>query len=123
MITLKTLPAATLMEVFQQCSDHLFQQGAKSEITDTEGRSTCVYKNGSMSCAAGCFISDEEYDPAMETRSWEGISNGRGFGVPDDHCDLISSLQTIHDEYEVERWPEKLAELKAKLIQRPEDYV
>ena len=119
MITLKTLPAATLMEVFQQCSDHLFQQGAKSTTED----GTCVYKNGSMSCAAGCFISDEEYDPAMETRSWEGISNVGRFGIPDDHCDLISSLQTIHDEYEVEFWPEKLAELKFKLIQNPEDYV
>jgi hypothetical protein len=123
MITLKTLPAATLMEVFQQGSDHLFQQGGKSEYVDSEGTSNCLYRHGSMSCSGGCFISDEEYDPDMESRTWKALSEGSSFLVPDDHCILIGDLQHIHDNYDVERWPEKLAELKANIIKHPEDYV
>jgi hypothetical protein len=118
MITLKTLPAATLMEVFQQCSDHLLQQGAKSIKDD----GSCQYKNGSMSCAAGCFISDEEYDPAMESIAWDGLVEKSRFKAPENHRILISDMQHIHDDHPVEEWPERLAELKADIIQHPENF-
>jgi hypothetical protein len=122
MITLKTLPAATSMEVFQQSSDHMLKQRARSEYVDSEGETHCMYRHGSMACPGGCFISDEEYDPDMETLSWATLAFRRGFAVPKDHYHLITAMQVIHDEAEVKDWPAVLAELKADLIQHPERF-
>jgi hypothetical protein len=110
MITLKTLPQATAKQVFDQVSEHLLSQGVKSIDKEND---RCLYRFNDLSCAAGCLISDKEYDPSMEGNGWRGLMD-KGF-VPVEHCDLISSLQYIHDDSEIEEWPKKLAELKTEL--------
>jgi hypothetical protein len=110
MITLKTLPQATALEVFNQVEEHLLSQGVKSIEKDNDA---CKYRHNDLSCAAGCLISDEEYYPAIEGNPWDDlVKNGI---VPREHCDLIEELQWIHDESEVEEWPQELAKLKKKM--------
>lgn len=117
MITLATLKDATAQQVFDQVKNHLLKQNAISV-----GPEGCAYRSGwegqKMMCAAGCLISDEEYDErgsfimdGSNNTSWEyHVKKGR---VPKEHFELIKSLQVIHDNYDVEEWPAQLKELAA----------
>lgn len=110
MITLKTLPQATTLEVFNQVEEHLLSQNTKSIDIDTN---VCRYRYIDLSCAAGCLMSDEEYCPEMESKNWETLVK-KGM-VPKEHCDLIEQLQYIHDEFKVHEWPRELANLKKEM--------
>jgi hypothetical protein len=111
MITLKTLAEATRQEVFDQAAAHLLRQNAKSRFGDV---GACAYRgdNGLM-CAAGCFISDDEYREEMDNygdgADW-GINLNKGL-VPDAHCGLISELQDVHDSHEVHNWENALIKM------------
>ena len=95
-ITLKTLPEATNQQVFDQVATHLLTQGIQSKYGGN-----CVYRTpAGLKCAAGCLIGDDEYVPAMDNSvdtSWDGMISLEL--VPDDHYELIASLQKIHDHY------------------------
>lgn len=106
MITLKTLPHATAQEVFDQVAQHLLTQNQKS-LAD-ESPALCRYRNGSgLSCAAGCLIADDEYQPAtMEKSEWFTLAY-KGI-VPSHHEGLISELQAVHDSILVEDWLQEL---------------
>jgi hypothetical protein len=106
MITLKTLPNATAQEVFEQSAKHLLSQNAKSISIDSKN---CMYKQGSLACAAGCFIADDEYSPAMEEMGWSYLALlGK---VPSAHMDLIQDLQMVHDELDIAKWKQDLIHL------------
>ena len=111
MITLKTLPDTTAQEVFDQAAEHLLRQNAKSvefEVEKNAGcTARCMYRgiNGKK-CVAGCFISDEEYNPNWEACAWEDLVNADS--VPSNHEELISRLQYLHDSKQVDRWKEEL---------------
>ncbi len=107
MITLKTLPQATAQQVYDQAKEHLLKQNAKS-MTDGSGTlEGCLYRgpNG-LKCAAGCLIADEEYKIDMEGRSWSSLVQD-GY-VPDYLKNLISELQTMHDQNMPSLWPTEL---------------
>ncbi len=98
-ITLATLHLATEQEVFDQVCSHLLTQNKKSQLS----ASTCAYKNEEgLKCAAGCLISNEEYDKTMEGHSWSSLVRAKL--VPKCHEVLISRLQLIHDNVQVEYW-------------------
>ena len=106
MITLKTLETATAEEVFTQVRDHLLKQGEKSY-----GSGGCLYRSNGLRCAAGCLIADDEYQPKeMEGEDWEGLVV-KGL-APMAHCELISRLQWIHDNYAPHRWERLLREVE-----------
>lgn len=105
MITLKTLPTATAQEVFNQSAGHLLSQMKRS----AEYGLGCRYRAGSLKCAAGVFISDEEYTSEMEGALW-GTLRFRGL-VPEEHSSLILMLQAIHDSCSPNVWSQKLQEL------------
>lgn len=108
MITLKTLPQATAQEVFDQAANHLLTQNEKS----MHGPG-CEYKNlKGLKCAAGCFISDKEYNYGVENNSWEELVADKL--VPEEHSKLIQGLQYIHDDYLVEEWEEELKSLASR---------
>lgn len=105
MITLATLPQATAQQVFDQVARHMLTQNARS----TNG-TACKYREGSLKCAAGCLIGDEEYSTTLENQSWS-ILQERG-KVPNEHADLIRELQRIHDvRDDVFNWPFYLRQL------------
>lgn len=103
MITLKTLPAATAQEVYDQIKTHLLTQKVKAYDS---WRVLCFYHLGDLKCAAGCLIADEEYRKDMEHNSWTALVKS-GL-APDTHKSLIRVLQSVHDEYDFEKWHEKL---------------
>lgn len=101
MITLATLKDATEQEVFDQAVNHLLTQNEKSMSDVIEY--SCAYRglNG-LKCAAGCFISDEEYNSSFELNTWSQlVGTGR---VPKNHCDLIGRIQDIHDTFSADNW-------------------
>ena len=110
MITLKTLPIANKQQIFDQVANHMLTQMKKSVIIDENDNIKCFYKNPEgLSCAAGCLIADDEYDPLFEYQSW-GLLVSRGW-VPRRNNELIEFLQNIHDYYEPEAWEDLLREL------------
>jgi hypothetical protein len=99
MITLATLGSATEQEVFDQVATHLLTQ--KQKCLSNEGGG-CSYRNNGLKCAAGCLIGDDEYYTGMERRRWNRlVENGV---VPGDHVDLITKLQSIHDNNDPSEW-------------------
>jgi hypothetical protein len=93
-ITLKNLHEATAQEVFDQVKNHLITQGEQS----VNSGGLCVYRNvNGLSCAAGCLISEEEYNPDFEMNLWGDLINMRL--VPSAHSNLIGELQKIHDQW------------------------
>lgn len=107
MITLATLETATTQEVFDQAVRHLLTQMAKSQ---SGSLGYCVYRNSEgLKCAAGCFISDSEYNTDFERQDWNRLVDTSQ--VPDFHQFLIADLQKIHDECLPEQWFFELKEL------------
>ena len=96
-----TLPK-TLQEIFDIVAEHLMQQGRRSDKD-----STCRYRGpDGLKCAAGILISDEEYHPDMEERSWSTLSFA---GIaPREFRREIESLQIIHDTHHPGNWKEEL---------------
>lgn len=105
MITLATLKDATAQEVFDQVATHMLKQMKRSGPADTGG---CWYRHGDLKCAAGCLISDDEYVHDMDEgdSSWSDLV-AKGF-APEKHSDIISYLQSIHDEAHPDHWHQEL---------------
>lgn len=110
-ITLATLPQATAQEVFDQVATHLLTQNQKS--LTTKG---CAYRGeNNLMCAAGCLISDEEYNHEMDNPG-DKLENGTSWSelvdveyAPPNHRILIGTLQTCHDLMEPHQWEDELA--------------
>lgn len=98
------LQQATAQEVFDKAAEHLLKQNCKSE--NEWGK--CVYRgpNG-LKCAAGPFIPDWLYSPAMEGRGWVSLTNTCP-QLESEHDKLISILQSIHDHTDPAAWSDEL---------------
>ncbi len=95
----------TAQEVFNIVYKHLLKQNKQSLDGDQ-----CLYRHGDLKCAAGALIPDEAYD----NERFEGFGWGslvRKELVPNDHCQLIADLQSIHDDVDVVDWKHTLEEL------------
>lgn len=111
MITLETLAKASNQEIFDQVADHLLIQNAKSEVSDA--CHSCLYRFGTLKCAAGAIIADDEYTDDMEGKIIGSIildtCNTKGWPTPQGtQLDLLRALQLVHDVAEVKDWPEAL---------------
>lgn len=94
--------------IFDKVATHLFTQGVQSKnLEDT--RQPCAYRGANgTSCAVGCLIPDELYEPWMDqpgtvtadTCLYEVVSERPAIG---DHLnywvngDLLNQLQGVHD--------------------------
>ncbi|MCI0564074.1 MAG: hypothetical protein MN733_36830 [Nitrososphaera sp.] len=105
-ITLSNLSEATEEQIFQQVYLHAVEQGARS--TSDSG---CLYRtHDGLKCAAGFLISDEQYKPEFEHKSWLWIVKHCGF--PSAHEDFIYSLQDSHDKADsYQGWIDRLVSL------------
>lgn len=93
-ITLATLEGATQQQVFDQVVSQMIKQGQQSALDN----GLCKYRgpNGLM-CAAGCLMSDDEYNPSFDrgAGSWDMLVDKKL--VPPHHSALIRKLQICHD--------------------------
>jgi len=104
-----------LQQIFDKSANHLLKQGAKSKLEKGERcKNTCAYRgeNGLM-CAVGCLIDDAYYDSSMEGDAVDDSEEVREAleksGI-DFHSNapvllLLSRLQWIHDDEDVDDWP------------------
>lgn len=99
-ITLANLTESTSMEVFQFIEHHLLTQNVKSGKASSN---ICYYRGeNNLKCAAGCLISDDEYNPKFEETRWNTLVQHKL--VPAAHRELIQELQYIHDDFPVNAW-------------------
>lgn len=116
----------TPQEIFDTVALHLLTQNAPAKTTD----GACLYRApDGKKCAAGCLIPDHLYTPKIEHM---GLSNLLGnlevrdelneselllkktlndSGIADEDFQLVYRLQDIHDEHDVDSWPEDLIAL------------
>lgn len=108
----------TAQEVFDKVYAHLLTQNAKS----TNGAGQCRYRGeNNRSCAVGCLITDQEYQPSMDG---EPFADGHRLDMTSvqylnahkllperlvPHLPLLKSLQNIHDSDDVNLWKDSLA--------------
>lgn len=105
-ITINNLERATSQGVFNQVATHLLTQAKRSK----RGGGGCLYHHPSgLKCAAGCLISEEEYNPLWEDEDWNVLIED--YGLPRAHDDLIRDLQYLHDNHEVVNWPDSLIDV------------
>lgn len=94
-------------EVFDYVAKHLLTQNKRAE--DKKGN--CQYlTSDNLMCAAGCLISPKDYLDIIEGHSWATALQN----LPDKyhaHQYLISALQNIHDNINIEDWETALRDL------------
>jgi len=98
MITLKTLPKASIQRVFNQVANHLLKQGRKAS---KNGLCQYLTKDGSK-CGIGSLIGKREYKPIWEGQGWQGPLNfGRDCNIP---YSFFEEIQTLHDDTNARSW-------------------
>lgn len=106
--------------VFDFVVNHLLIQNEMSTYSPNGDVVICQYRgSNNLSCAVGCLISDEEYDPDLEERTIDEIietnPNFQFLNVTEFNStrQLISDLQDVHDDALVFNWSKDLEELAA----------
>jgi hypothetical protein len=97
----------TLQELFDRICEHLLTQNRKAIEVTRQGE-MCRYRGADgCSCAIGCLIPDDDYDPSIEgsivldAPVWSRIPYEL-----DEHL-LVSlrNLQNLHDAWRPSDWP------------------
>jgi hypothetical protein len=101
----------TNQEVYDTVKAHLIKQNAKSRH-EVIGEGTCLYRDfEGRKCAAGIFIPYDKYTPEMEGKRVTVLVQEKLFNFDGIDLDLLSSLQRVHDNDDVESWSTALAEV------------
>lgn len=109
-------------EIFTKVATHLLRQNKRSSnprqsAPTGDGYGYCAYRGaGGTSCAVGCLIEDEHYDPEIEgesahSRAVTAALRASGIPITPEALSLLSKLQNLHDYRHPEAWPTALAEL------------
>lgn len=107
------LETGSAQDVFNYIANHLIKQGQPSM-----GGFACLYRNpDGLSCAAGCLIPDDQYDPNMEGESWDNLVNIWNV-VDKRHLNLIMSLQGIHDDWSAHKDIDRLLEAAERIAKQ-----
>lgn len=93
-------------EVFDFVAKHLLNQMSKSW---SPKENVCLYRSGSLRCAAGCLISDAQYSRDIEGYGWDDLVKW-GY-APEEHSQMIEKLQLVHDLTEPYEWRHHLQDL------------
>ena len=114
------------VEIFDKVSAHLINQAERSvAMVQVRGKltSTCAYRgdNGLM-CAVGVLIKDEFYNSEFENRTSlaqpvRKALTASGVNMSDNEIALmLNALQAVHDNDDVDAWPESLAAIRKELV-------
>lgn len=119
MTSLDNLDYSSEQEIFNFVANHLLTQKRQAIAalpTATLGESVCAYRaeSGTLKCAAGCLISDEDYLPEMENKNIGAVLKmykGKSIEKLAGKLDLLDLLQQIHDAVRPAFWRENLIRL------------
>lgn len=106
----------TPLELFDYCSQKIVEQNARS----TNGR-MCLYRgpNG-LKCGAGFVITDEQYNPKMETKVFSIVNTDYNLGFSPAQVYAIREVQRIHDAIlDITKWPEAILKERQRLATIP----
>lgn len=98
----------TDQEIYDKVKAHLLKQGRRSiaPCPGVNNVTKCVYRTeDGRSCAVGCLIPDEVYQPQMDYGAgFSIISLAREPGLEwfGKHINLLESLQHVHDTADVD---------------------
>lgn len=109
-ISMSNINDFSLQEIFEYVSNHLLKQNRKS-YKEKQLFSGCRYKHNYLRCAAGCLISDEEYNSEFEGKNFEYVFRNYFNHINLKSVELITKLQDIHDLSKPEEWKYNLIEL------------
>jgi hypothetical protein len=110
-VSVKNLKDVTAQQVFNFVAAHLLVQREKAgrvyPVSENSKGFKCLYlaPNGNT-CAAGCLIPKELYNPEFEGKGWTGPAGE--LRVYSFHRDLINFLQDVHDGKDVNQWRKAL---------------
>ena len=114
-IDISCLAEATAQEVFDTIARHMLTQNERCTLTESVDTPRCLYRLETqgrvLKCAAGCLISDSQYNPNMENVRWSGLTDAKSeFRFSSNHAGLITACQDIHDcKYILaSEWPQEL---------------
>lgn len=106
----------THQDIFNRVSTHLLRQGARAMVGDM-----CYYRTSDgLTCAVGCLIPIEVYDPAIEEANIPGLfrfADARhqaleavlaASGIQRESFGLLARLQNVHDGYLPDKWAAQL---------------
>lgn len=104
-------------KTFNTVRDHLLAQGRRSKrrarkSDPAPGSSICLYRSpAGLSCAIGCLIPDDVYDPSIEGDPVyclpPKIRKALGIRTDEDE-ELLFSLQNVHDNHDPRTWKNEL---------------
>jgi hypothetical protein len=103
---------ASKQEVFDHVAHHLLTQGIPAKHYGF-----CKYKTeDGLTCAVGCCISPEQYDPRMEGQSIAVLAaRFPHLGIPPNLVMLLTDLQEAHDDWATAPGQPDAETLRAKL--------
>lgn len=108
-------------EIFDTVAAHLIKQGRPSKVRK-DYTDMCLYRGPrGTSCAVGCLMTEDEYDPEMEHNSvthLDEFEKGRAFlkRMGEENKGLLRDLQEVHDYQMInDRGRFYLRDLKADL--------
>lgn len=104
----------TKQETFDTVVAHLRQQGCRANPNPNDSDGGCWYRlprgNHVLTCAAGCLIPDDKYNPEWE--GWSADSLEDEFDIPEvkdslffgHNIGFVVVMQKIHDFEPIEKW-------------------
>lgn len=94
-----------MREAFDIVKKHLLCQGKKSRAPN----GSCKYRGpDGLKCAVGVLIPDSEYVPGFDNATTLDEVRRRCPSLRGLDYDFLLSVQRLHDNENVETWPEKL---------------
>jgi hypothetical protein len=101
------LDTMTEQEVFEASASHLLVQSARSRDA-----SSCRYNFNGLKCAAGIFLDSEVDENSLIKNGLTTWASIVGFGhASETHTGLVTSLQRLHDNIDVNIWLDDLRRL------------
>lgn len=119
------MKSLTKQEILDKVSKHLLTQMKKS-MDDIVVKTSwfvpngCTYRNkDGLSCAIGCLISDDVYDPSYENYTitsllYHYLPEMKKCGLNKRHLKLLNDLQYVHDNSEPITWRKKLEDVAVR---------
>ena len=106
-------------EVFDTIRTHLLTQGTRC----TGENGMCLYLDPTTGnrCAVGCLIDPSHYSPTLEDQTacdpqvQRAVDASLGFSP---HSEMLSDLQSLHDDTDPSDWDYELTMLEESHIQR-----
>ena len=108
-------------EIFDIVKTHLLKQGQRATVNNDEDNHCLYHSPNGLKCAVGCLITDEAYDSDIEGDDIGEATVKRA--LQDSQIDtsaqtvsFLTRLQHVHDNLNVDEWPEALDEIEEELL-------